>query len=74
MKNIFKLEPGLPATSILKTAYYFLLGLSVLCGLILIMEGLNDPFGEFLIFFGVLVLLIIPLGLRVLFGLLLKNQ
>lgn len=73
MFDLFKLKPGLPAKSILKVTYYIFLSLSIILGLILIFEGFNDPFGEFLILLGVLILLIIPLGLRVLFGLLLKQ-
>ncbi|AWV97687.1 hypothetical protein DJ013_05710 [Arcticibacterium luteifluviistationis] len=74
MKNLFKLEPGLPAESAIKIIYYFLLSLSVITGIGLIVEGLNDPFGELFIVLGILVLLIIPIVLRIVFGLIIRNK
>lgn len=73
MFDLFNLKPGLPPKSTLQVTYYFLLIISIAFGVLMILEGLNDPFGEFLILIGVLVLLIIPVSLRVIFGLLLKQ-
>ena len=74
MFRLFKLRPGLPSRHYLDLLYYLLLVVSIGIGAILIMEGIYDPFGDLYILFGILELLIVPLSLRILFGLLLKEE
>jgi hypothetical protein len=72
MKNFLTLEPGPPSIKVIQFAYYLLLTISVSSSIALVIDGITDPFGELTILIGFVSLILIPICLRILFGLLLE--
>ncbi len=70
--EIFLLKPGTPKL-LIYTAYYLLMILILLISSWLIFEGISDPFGQFLTFLGIVLLLLGPILLRIVFGFLLRD-
>jgi hypothetical protein len=73
MKHFFILEPGPPSNKAVKLTYYLLLVLAISIGLAFILDGIADPFGGITILIGSLLLILIPLCLRIIFGQLLNQ-
>jgi hypothetical protein len=70
--EVFFLRPGMPLV-LVYLAYYLLLIINVLVSVWLILAGLSDPFGGFLVFAGSILIVLMPILLRIVFGLLLKE-
>jgi cell division protein FtsW (lipid II flippase) len=71
MKNLFDISSI--DKGFINLTYYILLVLGISFSLILIMTGISDPFGEFLIIFGVISLILIPLFLKIIFSLIIAR-
>ncbi|WP_337041341.1 hypothetical protein [Emticicia sp. 17c] len=73
MKNFLILKPGPPSARVIMLVYYLLQLLTIAASVLLILDGIADPFGLFLIIAGVVMLVFVPMLWRIIFGLILKT-
>lgn len=67
LKNLVSLGRKPMKTVYIILSYYVSLGLVICFSLFLIIEGFIDPFGNLMIWVGLLILFIVPVLLRVFF-------
>lgn len=67
LKNLVSLGRKPMKTVYIILSYYLSLGLVICFSLFLIIEGFIDPFGNLMIWVGLLILFIVPVLLRVFF-------